>query len=39
MQSNKNKIGIIGLRAVGHPLAVEFDKKISWLKFILKLQK
>ena len=27
MQPNKNNIGIIGLRYIGHPLAVEFDKK------------
>jgi UDP-N-acetyl-D-mannosaminuronate dehydrogenase len=27
MQPNKNKIGTIGLRYIGHPLAVEFDKK------------
>jgi UDP-N-acetyl-D-mannosaminuronate dehydrogenase len=27
MQPNKNKIGIIGLSYIGHPLAVEFDKK------------
>ena len=32
MQPNKNNIGIIGPSHIGHPLAVEFDKKNKTFK-------